>query len=289
MININETEWRDVLPLSGKSYSIGRPKAEHLLEMPISEGAQHYVLMLIPSLLGDIEKLGLRRIIRTSDFSEQKVTALYFEFVSIKRVLPDNPESIEPAIWEHLLHCVRVMSSLVNLATTEDLERAREMAVRRYYPHAKEKLKNEYEQMRSEGKVDFRLAGILRQGDLPENSGQVCMEAIRRERQQRVESIKCLGVEHLTYNEAFVVESAKAHVMSRIDEAPEDFGTLDLVIRLLDLLRLVLVLESRSPGGASAVSSNFTVGNIVLGIGNAMYRGELGLTVSALGLARVNK
>ncbi|MBK1885193.1 MULTISPECIES: hypothetical protein [Marinobacter] len=257
--------------------------------MPISVGAKHYVLMLIPSLLGDIEKLGLRRIIRTSDFSEQKVTALYFEFVSIKRVLPDNPESIEPAIWEHLLHCVRVMSSLVNLATTEDLERAREMAVRRYYPHAKEKLKNEYEQMRSEGKVDFRLAGILRQGDLPENSGQVCMEAIRRERQQRVESIKCLGVEHLTYNEAFVVESAKAHVMSRIDEAPEDFGTLDLVIRLLDLLRLVLVLESRSPGGASAVSSNFTVGNIVLGIGNAMYRGELGLTVSALGLARVNK
>ncbi|MFP3977643.1 MULTISPECIES: hypothetical protein [Marinobacter] len=257
--------------------------------MPISEGAKHYVLMLMPSLLGDIEKLGLRRIIRTSDFSEQKVTALYFEFVSIKRVLPDNPESIEPAIWEHLLHCVRVMSSLVNLATTEDLERAREAAVRRYFPHAKERLKNEYEQMRSEGKVDFRLAGLLRQGDLPENSGQVCMEAIRRERHQRVESIKHLGIEHLTSHEAFVVESAKAYVIARIDDAPEDFGTLDLVIRLLDLLRLVLVLESRSTGGASAVSSNFTVENIVLGIGNAMYRGELGLTVSALGLARVNK
>ncbi len=287
MININETEWRDVLPLSGKSYGIGRPKAEHLLEMPISEGAQHYVLMLIPSLLGDIEKLGLRRIIRTSDFSEQKVTALYFEFVSIKRVLPSNPLAIEPAIWEHLLHCVRVMSSLVNLATTEDLERARDIAVRRYFPHAKESLKSEFEKMRSEGKVDFRLAGILRQGDVPENSERVCMEAIRREREQRVESIKCLGIEHLTSHEAFVVESAKAYVLSQLDEAPEDFGVLDLVIRLLDLLRLVLVLESRSPGGASAVSSNFTVENIVLGIGNAMYRGELGLSVSSLGLARV--
>lgn len=257
--------------------------------MSISEGAQHYVLMLIPSLLRDIEKLGLRRIIRTSDFSEQEVTALYFEFVSANRVLPDNPHSIEPASWQHLLHCVRVMSSLVGLATIEDLERARETAIRRYLPHAKESLKNEYDQMRSEGKVDFRLAGILRGGDSPENSGQVCMEAIRREREQRVESIKCLGTEHLTNHETFVVEAAKAYVVSRIDDAPKDFGILDLVIRLLDLLRLVLVLESRSTGGATAVSSNFSVENIVLGIGNALYRSELGLHVLSLGLAKVNK
>ncbi|RBW48467.1 hypothetical protein [Marinobacter sp. F3R11] len=256
--------------------------------MLISEGAQHYVLMLIPSLLRDIEKLGLRRIIRTSDFSEQEVTALYFKFVSAKRVLPDDPHSIGAADWQHLLHCVRVMSSLVSLATTEDLERAREAAIRRYLPHAKESLNNEYEQMRSEGKVDFRLAGLLRGGSTPENSGQVCMEAIRREREQRVESIKCLSSEHLTDHEAFVVEAAKAYVIARIGDAPEDFGILDLVIRLLDLLRLVLVLESRSIGGASAVSSNFTVENIVLGIGNALYRSELGLHVSTLGLARVN-
>ena len=257
--------------------------------MLISEGAQHYVLMLIPSLLRDIEKLGLRRIIRTSDFSEQEVTALYFEFVSANRVLPANPHSIEPASWQHLLHCVRVMSSLVGLATIEDLERARETAIRRYLPHAKESLKNEYDQIRSEGKVDFRLAGILRGGDSPENSGQVCMEAIRREREQRVESIKCLGTEHLTAHETCVVEAAKAYVVSRIDDAPKDFGILDLVIRLLDLLRLVLVLESRSTGGATAVSSNFSVENIVLGIGNALYRSELGLHVSSLGLAKVNK
>ncbi|HDZ39093.1 MAG TPA: hypothetical protein ENH62_12530 [Marinobacter sp.] len=257
--------------------------------MSISEGAQHYVLMLIPSLLQDIEKLGLRRIIRTSDFSEQEVTTLYFEFVSANRVLPDNPRSIDEVRWQHLLHCVRVMSSLVALATFEDLERFRETAIRRYLPHAKASLKHDYDKIRSEGKVDFRLAGILRGSDTPENSGQVCMEAIRREREQRVESIKCLGLEHLTGHETCVVEAAKTYVISRVDDAPKDFGTLDLVIRLLDLLRLVLVLESRSSGGASAVSSNFTIENIVLGIGNAMYRSELGLHMSSLRLARVNK
>lgn len=256
--------------------------------MAISDGAKHYVLMLIPSLLKDIEKLGLRRIIHTSDFSEQEVTALYFEFVSINRVLPGDPHAIEPAIWEHLLHCVRVMSSLVTLATTEDLARARETAVQRYLPHAKESLKNDFDQLRRQGKVDFRLAGILRRDDTPENSGEVCMEAIRREREQRVESIKSLGVEHLTDHEAHVVEAAKAQVFSQIDQAPDDFGILDLVIRLLDLLRLVLVMELRSPGGASEVSPNFKVENIVLGIGNALYRSELGLHVSSLGLARVN-
>ena len=44
---------------------------------PISEGAQHYILMLIPSLIRDIDKLGLRRIIQTSEFSEREVTSLY--------------------------------------------------------------------------------------------------------------------------------------------------------------------------------------------------------------------
>ena len=58
---------------------------------PISEGAQHYILMLIPSLIRDIDKLGLRRIIQTSEFSEREVTSLYFEFVTVNRVLPEDP------------------------------------------------------------------------------------------------------------------------------------------------------------------------------------------------------
>ncbi|HET8800951.1 MAG TPA: hypothetical protein VFN01_07185, partial [Marinobacter sp.] len=256
---------------------------------PISEGAQHYILMLIPSLIRDIDKLGLRRIIQTSEFSEREVTSLYFEFVTVNRVLPEDPGRIDAAAWAHLLHCVRVMSSLVNLATLEDLSKARDDAIRKYLPHARESLKSEYDQLRREGKVDFRLAGMLRREGSDEQCEKVCMEAIRLEREQRIASIRDLHTGDLSGHQACVVEAAKAFVQRQVDDPPENFGILDLVIRLLDLLRLVLVLESESPGGASAVSSNFTVDNIVLGIGNALYRGELGLQFSSLGLARVNR
>ena len=49
----------------------------------LSEGARHYVLILLPRLLKDVERIGLPEIIRTSGFSEQEVTTLYFRFVSI--------------------------------------------------------------------------------------------------------------------------------------------------------------------------------------------------------------
>ncbi|AHI30036.1 hypothetical protein [Marinobacter similis] len=51
---------------------------------------------------------------------------------------------------------------------------------------------------------------------------------------------------------------------------------MDLVVRLLDLLRLVHVLET-APSAQAAIPADFSVDNIVLGIGNALYRKELGL------------
>lgn len=243
---------------------------------PLSTGAQHYILMVIPRLLREIEELGLPYIIRTSSFSEQEVTRLYFEFVSINRVLPDDPDRIALEIWEHLIYCVQVMSAMVNAASIEELAQAREQAVRKFLPHARQAVESEYRDQCSEGTVDLRLAGILRQDASPDHCRELCMEAIRLERDQRLESVKALSVESLDEHSARIVEAALAHVLQESADASDDFGGLDLMIRLLDLLRLVLVLQD-DEATRSAIPQDFSQDKIVLGIGNALYRKELGL------------
>lgn len=246
----------------------------------LSKGAQHYVLMLIPSLIRDIEALGLPKIIRTSGFSEREVTSLYFEFLAINRVLPATPERIAPEIWEHLVYCVQVMSAMVNAASLDDLIQAREQAVRRYLPHARQALEAEFQEQRREGAVEFRLATLLRQDGTPEHSREVCMEAIRREREQRFDAVKDMTTEGLNACQAEIVEAAKAFVVREMAEAPDDFDVLDLVVRLLDLLRLVLELEKRAPVGAGDDSAELSVERILLGLGNVLYKHELGLAAT---------
>lgn len=243
---------------------------------PLPIGAQHYILMLIPRLIRDIEELGLPHIIRTSSFTEREVTTLYFEFVSINRVLPTEPEHIAPGLWPHLIYCVKVMTEMVNSASMEELAQAREQAIRKFLPHARQTVEKEYQDQCREGAVDLHLAGVLRQDSSPDHSRELCMEAIRLEREQRIESVRGLSTAHLDAHSACIVEAAKAYVEQAQADAPEDFGLLDLVVRLLDLLRLVHVLET-APSAQAAIPADFSVDNIVLGIGNALYRKELGL------------
>ncbi|AOY86887.1 hypothetical protein BKP64_01110 [Marinobacter salinus] len=244
-----------------------------------SGGAQHYILMLMPRLLREIEELGLPHIIRTSGFSEREVTTLYFEFVSIKRVLPSNPDRIAPEIWEHLLYCVQVMSAMVSAASLDDLVQAREQAVQKFLPHARRAIEAEYRDQCREGTVDLRLAGMLRDEASPEHSRDLCMEAIRLEREQRLESVRTLSTSSLGNHSAHIVEAAKAWVVRENADPPEDFSVMDLVIRLLDLLKLVLAIEGDNSARAE-IPADFSVDKIVLGIGNALYRKELGLQSS---------
>lgn len=247
----------------------------------LSPGARHYVVMVIPRLLRDIEELGLPRIIQTSVFSEQEVTRLYFEFVSIRRVLPAAPDSIPAEIWEHLVYCVQVMSSMVNAASLEELVQAREQAVRKFLPHARATVESEYQEQCSDGTVDLRLAGMLRQESSSEQATELCMEALRIERQERLASIAKMSLTPFDGPALKILEEAKSYVAEASANPPDNFGHVDLIIRLLDLLRVVVELE-KNHEAKSSIPDEFSEENIILGIGNSLYRESLGLTFSTL-------
>lgn len=245
-----------------------------VIETPLSCGAQHYVLLLVPRLVKDMDRLGLSRIIQCSGLPEHEVTSLYFEFVSVSRMLPDDPASIPPELWDYLIHGVQLMSVLVNTAAQSDLAEARESAVRKFLPQARDAVRHEYEEQCQEGTVEFHLASLLRHGTSPDQSRELCKEAIRLERESRLESSLHAGTEGLSAHQAEIVKAARAYIRNAIEDAPEAFSAVDLVIRLLDLLRSVLKPE---PGEVPVEASEASVERIVLGLGNVLFRQELGL------------
>lgn len=243
--------------------------------MALSRGAQYYVLLLAPQLLADLKRIGLARIIRCSGLPEHEVSSLYFEFVSVCRVLPAQPDRIPPELWDYLRHCVQVISTLVSTAEKESLERSRAQAVRKFLPLARDTVEHEYQQQCQQGTVEFRLASLIHHEpspSSPEECRELCQQALRLERQARLDSCRQLDTGGLEMRQAAIVKHALDYVDQALLDEPDSFATVDLIIRLLDLLRSVLASR---PGPVE--HSDPEVQRIVLGLGNLLFSGELGL------------
>lgn len=236
-----------------------------------SRGAQHYILLLIPSLLNDIERLGLKQIIAHSALTEQDITSLYFEVKSIAQLLPDDPLQVDPALWGELTHCVRLLQLLVKEAAGIDLARARRRAIDTFLPEARQSIQSEFEKRRQQGNVDFRLASIARTQAGDGRAEETCMEALRLERQRRFESMTAIDVSGLTWHQAVIAQEAKACVQQQMEAPPDDFGAVDLLVSLVDLLRMVLDRET------AGKPPEVEIETVVLSLGNMLYRQELGM------------
>lgn len=242
-----------------------------------SEGAQHYVLMLIPNLLGEIERLGLRQTIAKSSLTEQELTSLYFEFKSIARLLPAEPAAIDPVVWPDLLEGLRLLSALVRESARDDLQRAKTRAINQFLPQARKSIQAEFDKRLRRGNVDFRLAGISRPPTSPARAEHTCFEAIRLERRRRYKTIQAMTTDGLDAHQAAVVRSAQRYIQQQMADPPEAFGSLDLLISLVDVLRLLLLLEPDDVVSDPAPPGRISVANVVMGMGNILYCDELGL------------
>lgn len=245
------------------------PQEVAIIGIPLSRGARHYVLLLAPRLLTDMDRLGLARIIHCSGLPEQEVTSLYFEFVSVCRHLPPQPDPIPPPLWDYLIHSVRLVSALVGAAEKAELEQAREKAVRKFLPQARSAIQHHYQQQCQDGTVEFRLAALLHH-PAEEQSHELCKEALRLEREARFQSCRHLDTRGLGTHQAVIVSVALEYAERAIASSPASFAAVDLVIRLLDLLHSIQTSENPAPEMAPASAER-----IVLSLGNVLFSEEL--------------
>ena len=218
-----------------------------------------------------MDRIGLPGIIHSSGLPEHEVTSLYFEFSSVCRVLPDDPDAVPEPLWEYLSHCLQLISTLVHLADKEEVERARQNAVRKFLPQARTAVEHEYQEQRQEGTIEFRLGALVRGESSAEQSRALCREALRLEREARYQACAGMSAAGLDQSRAVIVECALTYAHRSVADAPEHFAPVDLVVRLLDLLHSIRqqVPQDDAPSG--------DVDRIILGLGNVLFSDELGL------------
>ncbi|WP_111494042.1 hypothetical protein [Marinobacter bohaiensis] len=240
----------------------------------LSHGARHYLLLLLPSLIQDIERLGLRNVIAHASLDQHDVTSLYFEARSIARLLPERPEAVDSELWPDLVQCAQLLTLLVNETAREELARTRRQAINRFLPEARQQVRSAADH--PGGSVDLRLAGLSRAGASAEDT---CLEAIRLDRQRRFEGLRALTTDGLTRHQAAIVEGALHYVRDAMAQPPQATGALDLLISLCDLLRRLQGADSEPEPDAPPPRIN--TANVVMGLGNILYACELGLRRSA--------
>ncbi|MGP4844751.1 hypothetical protein ACTXGQ_11510 [Marinobacter sp. 1Y8] len=231
-----------------------------------SLGAQHYVLLLLPRLLKDMEQLGLRQIINRSSLPERDITALYFEARLVARALPQDPKTINADIWAELLPCIRALSLMVAETSSEARAKARASAITHFLPEARITIKRQFEHTRQTGDVDFRLASLSRASSTGEQAEATCLEALRLTRNQHYQTMMQIDTNKLNNHQAIIVEAGKAYVRHHMAQPPEAFGALDLLLSLINVLR-----KPARKKDATEIDS------VVLGMGHLLYGVELEL------------
>ena len=119
--------------------------------------------------------------------------------------------------------------------------------------------------------MEFRLAALMRASSgSPEQSRELCREALRLEREERYQSCRELTTEGLDPARATIVDHALTYAHQQIASPPERFAQVDLVIRLLDLLHTLRQTEV-----GPEVAGDDAVDRIVLGLGHVLFGDEL--------------
>ncbi len=243
-----------------------------------SDGARHYVLLLIPSLLQDMKKLGLRKIASKSGLSEHEVSSFYFQTLSLLQGLPDSLDKTAPALWSALLERARLMTIIVGELSREELLKAKQQAIQNFLPQARKDVQAEHQKRLEEGDIDFHLAGLARDDASADKEEEICMEAIRLDREQCYGSLMQVTTEMLNIHQSRIVEDAKAHVHDRTLNSADDITSVDLIIHLGALLDSLLTLKGHPNMGDHQGMVDHDINHVVMGMGNMMYRVELGFS-----------
>ncbi|OEY67559.1 hypothetical protein BG841_14710 [Marinobacter sp. X15-166B] len=241
------------------------------------------MLLLVPGLLQDMKKLGLRKIAMQTGLSEQEVTNFYFQTASIMQSLPASPEDIDPKVWPALLERARLMTLVVGELSREELLRAKEQAIQNFLPQARQEVQSEYKKRLEQGDLDFHLAGLAREESPSHKDEDICMEAIRLEREQCYGALMKIATESLNPHQACIVKDAKAHAREQTLDASNDLSSVDLLVHLGALLSSLLTLRHHpdlvDPDGVV----DHDIDHVVMGMGNILYRGELGFAAPVTG------
>lgn len=251
----------------------------------LSLGLRHYLLILAPSLVEELEDFGLACAQVSADLDAHDVEQAFFAARGLAGWLPRNPEQVAPQRWPELMEAVHHIRRVLDVLEKDAFEavatEARSVTARR----ARQDLRQAFEHKRAEGEVDFRLHGLSTTKPEPGGRDPAVQEAFRRKRAERYHLL--LGFESGDMNAAEAVILADARGLARdVMEAGVSDSRIDA---LLAMAAVYVEMASMRRHAAVPEAIRATFGRMstkaVMALGAIVYRDEYRRFRDTLGLA----
>lgn len=249
-------------------------------------GFKHYLLILVPSLIEDLEDYGLHEALNEPGLDHHEVEQTFFLARAIQAKLPVTPEAADPALWPELMKAIHKIRSLLDVLEKEVFEAVIANAKETTSVIARANLTKKFEEKRAEGELDFRLHGLSTSA--PPDDGTThdpaVAESFRLKRTERYQALLLFEGQNLKPGEKIILNDAKTLAEKAMDHSAKEVP-IDAVLAMAAVLMETAAVQDKTqvPEEIREKFGRMT-GKAAMALGAIVYRDDYRKFKERLGL-----
>lgn len=201
-----------------------------------SLGLRHYLLILLPSLIDDLQDYGLSDAASDSRLHPHDVEKAFFTARAMADRLPEIPEQAPPERWPEIMIAIHGISAVLDVLEKETFDAVAAQALATTAEVARDRVKREFERKRAGGEVDFRLHGLSTTEPTGDGPDPAVEASFAIQRGGRYDELMATDTERLKAAESVILDDAKA-LARGIVEGGSDDTRLDALLAMATLVR----------------------------------------------------
>ncbi len=251
----------------------------------LSLGLQHYLLILAPNLVDELDDYGFACAAATPGLEQHEVEQAFFAARKLAGSLPSEPGAMTRAGWADMMEALHLIRRVLDVLEKDTFEAVAREARAVTADRARQDLRQAFEHKRAEGEVDFRLHGLAHTEPADNGQDPAVREAFRRKRADRLSLLLGFDDSDLKTPEKVIFQDARSLAKTILVDGQAD----NRVDALLAMAAVFIEMASmrRNPAVPDAIRDTFDrmSAKAVMALGAIVYRDEYQELKQALALA----
>jgi hypothetical protein len=240
----------------------------------ISLGLKHYLLILTPSLIDELNDFGLELALGHPGLKQHDIEKAFFAARAITHRLPAQPDLAEPALWLDIMDTIHAVRVVLEPLEKETFDAVAEQAAKATSEIARADMKQMFEEKKAKGEVDFRLYSLSQTKAEPGVADPAVQESLHIKRARRHETFISFNEHTLRPNEQVIMQDAKA-LLHRITEERFADERIDALLALGTVMMETASVRVNT-GVPDVIREKFDrmTGKAAMALGALVYRDE---------------
>lgn len=240
----------------------------------ISMGLKHYLLILTPSLIAELNDFGHKWAASDPHLNTHDVDKAFFAARAIERRLPRQPELAEPEVWLDIMKAIHAIRRVLDVLEKDTFDAVAEEARKTTSDIARADIQRAFERKRAKGEIDFRLHGLSKSEPVDDGADPVVRESFQMKRAGRYRALMDFDGQNLKPEERVILQDAKALARRIVEEQLEDSRIDALLVMAAVLMETASVKIKTYVPGVIKESFDRMTRKAAMALGAIVYRDE---------------